>query len=259
MLTLSGVRHAWPEKAGFRLQRKHGHADYTFVHFFNSVELELHDETIQTASHACILYRPGTPQIITSQKPLLHDWFHFNDVPETLFQELELPLDTLLYPQQYEFLTELVHELEREFFSRKHQRSELIAVKITELLIKLKRACSDEPAFAIDPFTASQLKKLRSDVLLSLHHPWTVSEMASRIPLSESRFYTVYRSFYGRSPFDDLIHARIDAAKHALLFSDQPISSIAANLGYNNVTHFIRQFHRFVGRSPAQYRKSGEP
>lgn len=80
--------------------------------------------------------------------------------------------------------------------------------------------------------------------------------MAARIPLSESRFYTVYKSFYGTSPMEDLIRARIDSAKNALLFTDRTISSIAESLGYNNLTHFIRQFRSFTGMSPSGYRRN---
>ena len=84
---------------------------------------------------------------------------------------------------------------------------------------------------------------------------WTVAEMAARMNLSQSRFFSVYRSFYGNSPTDDLIRARIDAAKNALAFTDQPVARIAENLGYNNLTHFIRQFKALTGVSPSVYRK----
>lgn len=258
MFTVTGIRHAWPEKAGFCLNRRHGHTDLTFVHFFNSVELELNGTTILTDNHACIFYCPGTPQHITSLKPLFHDWFHVTDVPESTFHTLNLPLDTVFYPQNPEFITGIIHEMEREFFAQNNHRKELIAAKMTEFLIKLSRACSNHTIPKLDPFTEDQLRNLRSEVLLSLHHPWTAAEMASHIPLSESRFYTLYRSFYGRSPIDDLIHARVDAAKNALLLTDHSIASIAESLGYNNVTHFIRQFHQLAGCSPSQYRKHGD-
>ena len=54
MFTVTGIRHAWPEKAGFCLNRRHGHADLTFVHFFNSVELELNGTTAKVVGVADI-------------------------------------------------------------------------------------------------------------------------------------------------------------------------------------------------------------
>ena len=256
MFTLTGIRHAWPEHAGFRLNRQNGHSDYTFVHFSNKVELQLHGETIITSDHACIIYRPGTPQHIVSHRPLVHDWFHFCGIPEPLLEQLKLPLDTLFYPQNYQFITTLVQEMEREFFAHYIGGQELISARIVELFVLLSRASRNDASPTTDDSTLERLRSLRSKVFASLDYPWTVAEMASHIPLSESRFYNVYRSFYGTSPLDDLIRARIDSAKNALAFTSQSISSIAASLGYSNATHFSRQFHQFTGMSPRQYRQN---
>lgn len=255
-MILTGIRHSWPEKAGFCLNRKYGHADYSFVHFITGVTISLNGITVDIPEHTCLIYRPGTPQFFKSTGPLLHDWFHISDVSEAFFEHMNLPLDTPLYPRHSSFITAIVQEMENEYFARKTCFEELISLKLTELFIKLSRACFDEPSLSVDMPTSERLRKLRSEVLSSLHYPWTVAEMAARIPLSESRFYSVYRAFYGTSPVDDLIHARIDSAKNALLFTDQSISTIAESLGYNNVSHFIRQFHGTVGLSPTQYRKS---
>lgn len=259
MPTLTGIRHAWPEQEGFCLKREYGHPDYSFVHFFTSVEITLNGTAAAPPNHTCLIYRPGTPQYFIARQPLVHDWFHFSNVPDSLFRRLNLPLDTLLYPQQAGFITPLVQEMESEYFARRFESSELISLKMTELFIKLSRSLTDEYTVVIDSPTSECLRRLRSEVLLSLNHPWTVAEMAARIPLSESRFYTVYRSFYGTSPMDDLIRARMDAAKNALLFTEQTISSIADSLGYNNLPHFIRQFRKFTGMSPSVYRRSAVP
>ena len=220
MPLLYGIRHAWPEQAGFCLNRRKGYPGYSFVHFLTSVEIVIGGVRTVTPNHACIIYAPGTPQYFIARQPLVHDWFHFSEMPEGLPECLDLPLD------------------------------------MTELFIKLSRSLSDEYTAVIDTTTSEGLRRLRSEVLLSLNHPWTVAEMAARIPLSESRFYTVYKSFYGTSPMEDLIRARIDSAKNTLLFTDRTISSIAESLGYNNLTHFIRQFRSFTGMSPSGYRRN---
>ena len=255
MFTITGIRHAWPEQAGFCLNRQNGHPDYSFVHFSNKVEINLHGETNVTSDHACIIYRPETPQHIVSHRPLVHDWFHFSGIPEPLLEQLELPLDTLFYPQNYQFITPLVQEMEREFFAHHVGSRELISARIVELFVLLSRASHNDSVLTTDDSTLERLRSLRSKVFASLDYPWTVAKMASHIPLSESRFYNIYRSFYGTSPMDDLIRARIDSAKNALSFTSQSISAIAASLGYSNATHFSRQFHQFTGMSPKQYRQ----
>ena len=39
MPLLYGIRHAWPEQAGFCLNRRNGYPGYSFVHFLTSVEI----------------------------------------------------------------------------------------------------------------------------------------------------------------------------------------------------------------------------
>lgn len=254
MLKITAIRHAWPEHAGFTLDRKNGHPDYSFVHFSNGAEIRLNGELVTVPHHACILYRPGTPQYIHSRYGLIHDWFHFNG-DETLPEQFGIPTDTLFYPLRSDFITDIIREMESEFLAERSGRDELLSLKTAELFIKLSRAVSGESTAVVDTSTSERLRKLRGEIFLSLDHPWSVAEMASRVGLSESRFYSVYRSVYGNSPMDDLIRARIDAAKNALSFSNQPVYAIAESLGYNNPTHFIRQFRSFTGISPAKYRK----
>ena len=258
MLTVSGIRHAWPVKAGFCLSRPAGYYNYSFVHFFNGVEITLNGETSAIPEHTCIISRPGTPQHFCCRTPMTHDWFHFSADSEldSMLNRLNLQTDTLLYPRRSDFLTGIVQEMEIEFFGSKPGREDLLDAKIRELFCRLSRTVSGENEMYVDPAIAERLRTLRSDMFLNLSHPWTVAEMASKVGFSESRFYTVYRTVYENSPIDDLIRARIDAAKNALLFTSDPISVISESLGYNNLTHFIRQFKGFTGTSPAKYRRS---
>ena len=78
MFKTESIRHAWPEKAGFAINRPKGHWQYTFLHFFNSVEILAEGKLTKAPPHACILYRPGTPQYFISRQPLTHDWIHFS-------------------------------------------------------------------------------------------------------------------------------------------------------------------------------------
>ncbi len=255
MFRITAIRHAWPEKAGFILDRPFGHPQYTFLHFFGSVELLLDGRTVTVPPHTCLLYRPGTPQLFRSRGVLVHDWLHIEGNPEPLLRRYGIPANTLLYPVGAEFITDVVREMETEFSAQREGGDRLLSLKTEELFLKLSRACHGTTDVHLDTPTEERLQELRREVFLSLRHPWTVGEMAARINLSQSRFFSVYRAFYGSSPTDDLIRARIDAAKNELAFGPHAVARIAEDLGYNNVTHFIRQFKAITGTSPLRYRK----
>lgn len=256
MLQINSVRHDWPNPPGFCLNRQNGRSDYTFVHFSTSVDLQIGGETIAVPEHSCIVYNPETPQHFSCPNGMLHDWFHFINVPLDFFEILGIPTDILFRPNQWIFITAIVEEIENEFYRARQYSEELIDIKIKELFIKLSQALKNQPQISIGEETVFRFRNLRKEVMQSLSHNWTVSEMASRLYLSPSRFSHIYKSIYATTPVDDLIHARIDNAKNALLFTDKTIEDIASDLGYNHASHFCRQFSQYTGIAPSKYKKS---
>lgn len=252
MINITDIRHAWPEPAGFLLNRTNGHPEYTFLHFFNSVSIEYRGNIIKTQPHAVILFDINTPQLFESKEPLVHDWMHF-----TLSSPYDFGIspDTIYYPTCTELITEMVRELEAEFFDSRPHRREYMEIKVKELFLKLSRDIESNGETGINHETKEELRYLRGHMFSHLGENWTVKRMAEEIGLSQSRFFTVYKSFYGISPVSDLICARMNSAKNMLLYSKRRIEEIAVHLGYQNVTYFIRQFKKENGMSPSAFRK----
>lgn len=253
MLHVSYLRHAYPEKAGFFLNRPSGHAEHTFLHFFGSVSLLVHGKKIQTEPHACIVYPAGEPQFFYSEQPLTHDWIHFTGDTETLHAS-GIRENTVYYPDRPEIVTELTRELEKEKNIALVDTEILCELKLKELFVRLARAARKESFPLVGESTEEALRSLRGEVFTKLNEPWTVQKMATTICLSESRFYFLYRSTFGISPIEDLIAARIDAAKNALLLTQESVSEIAERLGYRSASHFSRQFKTETGLTPSQFR-----
>ncbi len=255
MITLTEIRHMWPEKY-ILIDRPQGLNVYTFLHFINSVEVVINGQSVITKPHTCLIYSPKTPQLYRYNSPMIHDWFHFTVDDDEYFKKVSLPTDVLLSPSHSEFITPIVKELEHEFFSDKSMGEALMSAKAEELFIKLSRAVAGEIPYGVSLDTEERFRELRGDVFSDLSYTWTVPEMAKRVGLSPSRFYSTYRSVFGNSPMNDIISARIDAAKNMLSFGNLHINQISEKLGYNNVTHFMRQFASVVGKTPGEYRKS---
>jgi AraC-like DNA-binding protein len=104
--------------------------------------------------------------------------------------------------------------------------------------------------------TVMKFRQLRGKMFNSLNEKWTISRMAKETNFGESHFQHLYKKLYGISPTADLINERMIKAKHLLTYETISIVKIAATLGYENSTHFTRQFKKEVGMSPAKYRSS---
>jgi AraC family transcriptional regulator of arabinose operon len=81
-----------------------------------------------------------------------------------------------------------------------------------------------------------------------------VEQIASRVNLSKSYFQHIYKELFGCSVVSDIINGRLEYAKYLLGNSSLSIAVISKMCGYENDTHFMRQFKRFVGVTPSQYR-----
>lgn len=255
-MNIFAVRHAYPENGGFTINRPKGHEHWTFLHFFNPMQVKIFGESVATESHACIIYQPSVPQYFHSKDFMQHDWIHFYNADKNYFDSLGLPLNTIFYPKRHEFITRITRELEMEFNSDYQNKQKLLTIKLEELFIKLKRFTDEPSPEQLSTNLVSGLMWLREKTFLSLDQNHTVKSLADKVGLSESRFFAVYKSLFGISPIDDIINAKIDTAKNLLLGSDHKISIIAKSLGYNDTTHFIRQFKSRVGVSPNKYGKS---
>ena len=146
--------------------------------------------------------------------------------------------------------------METEFYGDGKNKDKLLSLKFDELFIKLGRAVTGEISPVFDKETRNKFRNLRGQMLSAPEQKWSVPQMAKSVDFSESRFYSIYKSIYGISPTADLISARIDKAKNLICFTNKKVEEIAEILGYDNVTHFIRQFKKEVGKTPSEFRKN---
>ena len=254
-MKIINARHSWPEKAGFFLSRNRNNKDYIFIHFFNSVEICYNGNTYNTEPNSVVIFKPSTHHSFLSKEPLKHNWFHFSVDCEDEITRFGLEFDKIYTIQDGDFITKIVRTIENEFLSPKSYSAELISSKLNELFIKLYRVISGENFSKLDENLYKSLDKVRLEMFSNVDRRWTVEDLAKKVGISKSRFYSVYKQTFGNSPIDDLIRARMESAKESLVISDKNIDTIAESLGYNNTTHFIRQFKSFCGVSPTKYRK----
>jgi len=83
----------------------------------------------------------------------------------------------------------------------------------------------------------------------------SIDDAAKRLGFSKSHFQRIYMQVFGRSFSDDMIRMKLDKAKYLLSETDMKITAISRLCGYENESHFMRQFRDKVGMTAMQFRK----
>lgn len=83
-----------------------------------------------------------------------------------------------------------------------------------------------------------------------------VDEVAHACNLSTSRFAHLFKQEMGTGPKAWINDMRLQKARKLLLGSNDSISAIGAQVGFEDPGHFTRHFKNSVGCSPRQFRKS---
>lgn len=82
----------------------------------------------------------------------------------------------------------------------------------------------------------------------------TLKELAQSVNMSRFHFERVFKKLAGISPMRYYIQERIQHACHLLDTTRDPISQIAAAVGYEDPHYFSRIFRQVVGQTPRAYR-----
>ena len=101
----------------------------------------------------------------------------------------------------------------------------------------------------------SAFSGLRTQIYNNPANNWSIPALADSLALSLSYFQHLYKQFFTCSCQQDIISARLELAKYYQTGSDMSIRSLSDFCGYDNELHFMRQFKKFVGMTPTEYRQ----
>jgi AraC-like DNA-binding protein len=102
---------------------------------------------------------------------------------------------------------------------------------------------------------ADRLVPLLKFVQNNFAEPINIADMASAAHLSRSRFHAYFTSHMGLSPMDYVKQVRLTQAKLRLLTTSDSVASVGENAGFANPYHFSREFKRWSGLSPIEFRR----
>lgn len=243
---------------GFVINRPGGSGNYAFVFFRSNSEVILNGKHLVAEKNSYILFRPATPHLYrVLENPFVNDWFHCdaNEIHEFLLQ-INFPMDTLVKAPDPLLITRCIMELHSINRLGGPLHDKIIDSEIRTLFMKLSNFLERAPQSDKTSRYFHQFSGLRGELYSSPQTHLSVEELASRVNLSKSYFQHIYKELFGCTVSWDIINGRLEYAKYLLENSSLSVSAISKMCGYENDTHFMRQFKKFVGVTPSQY-KSG--
>jgi AraC family transcriptional regulator len=104
--------------------------------------------------------------------------------------------------------------------------------------------------------TAWQKRRVLEHIEANLAAPLRNKDLAELAEYSEFHFNVAFRNSLGASPHEFLIRRRIDRARQLMLSTDMPLCEVAFECGLADQAHMSRLFRRYVGASPAAWRRA---
>jgi AraC-like DNA-binding protein len=100
------------------------------------------------------------------------------------------------------------------------------------------------------------LRRIEADA----HEPLALADLACQAGMSPYHFLRTFRHVAGTTPHQLVLRTRLHRAAVRLRTSDDPISTIAFDAGFGDLSTFNRRFRRVMGCSPGAWRAgAGRP
>ncbi|MBD2870929.1 AraC family transcriptional regulator [Paenibacillus arenilitoris] len=151
-------------------------------------------------------------------------------------------------------LRSLLLELQDEHLRQESSYESVVFALMLRFLATVNRHFRTEiPGRTALAVNARQLEKIRVVIHAmeqNYAHAWTLSELASLVYLSPSRFSDLFRLAVGMPPMLYLIHIRLESAVAMLESNTMKITDIAHECGFRSLSNFNRLFKKHIGAPP---------
>jgi len=157
-----------------------------------------------------------------------------------------IPVDPLLTQVIHQGVTELT-------FSNTQSLSQLqLTIQLVSMLYQ-RIGHMTESGFDTSKINIHKINELIDQ---QLSEPFSVTEMAQHMHISESHFYALFQQQFHMSPYQYFLHRRMEWAQYVLSMQQMSIHDIAQELGFMGTAAFSKAFKRCVGVAPSKVRAS---
>ena len=256
MISILEAECNYPVKQGSKLIRPHGVSNGIIAQYLSHLCLSIDGVPMNAVRGDILIVLPNTPHEYQCPEDLSHHWIHVDGDLQSLLDKFGLSANSLYHLENWEELSYIFCQVAIAWSDNNSFRETYVRLKTEELLVNIamQLELQRNPA-KIDTRLIMRFKKLRGEMIEHPERPWNIHDMAEKVYFSESYFYQMYRQVFGITPTRDLIEIRLGRSR-TLLRDGYAVSIVSELSGYENVSHFIRQFKKNTGLCPGEYARN---
>ena len=201
----------------------------------------------------------GTVDYYTFLFPLKYISFRTDDM---LDEKLLEPLNSghlMICPRVKDTAKELCEQLIEIYMAKKDESESKIATQVRTKIILLQFILEMwKKGFVIENDTSGRNtveKEMVSYIQQNFTGKISLREFGEQFHLSEKYISRYFKEHFHITLSQYVTYLRLEHAKQLLQDTDIPVTDVAMQSGYQNVSYFIRSFKETYGVSPLKYRK----
>ena len=191
---------------------------------------------------------------------------HFH--PDILKRIYEKELPSIIQPAKHIVSNQSTEKINNDFLIQKYMEGlilyfenpalvndEILVLKLKEIILLLLQNRSAETIRVIlSQLFSPVVYTFKQIIEANLFSPVSIDELAQKTNLSVSSFKREFRKLYDDSPANYIKIQRLEKAATLLSTSDNRITDIAFDCGFNDLANFTKSFHEKYGIAPSKYR-----
>ncbi len=261
MITITSCGHDSHHPKPCNIEYNNSVSDYLLLLVKKEAWFYINENKIETKPNMIICFPPNSHiHYGCDISGYNDDWIHFslNENDKEFFDGLNIPLYNILYPSDFHKLSQYVSMISDVFHNKSEHYQNIIDSFMRTLFYSIADDLSPKNSDSLSGIHYVALSHLRTQIYNNPSSTWIIEDIASSVCLSTSYFQHLYKQYFGCSCQQDIINSRLNLAKLYLTTTNMQISDIADFCGYNNELHFMRQFKKFIGITPSNYRHSSK-
>jgi len=234
-------------------------------------ELRTADSTYTYSDGTLTVFPANYPHITESEGEEKNFWEYLFFDPKVLINELypESPVyakevlaainagAVILSGSEHQELVTLIDAVIRESGQKNRFHHMVIEHYMKIILIELMRLYKDVPYFADGPAKTSNAIQIGAAIDYIMDHlsePIKAVDLANACNMSETHFRRIFDDYVDMSPMDYVNLCRIQKACDIMKKGTDPMDLVAEKCGFAGVSTFNRNFKKFLGITPYQWK-----